>query len=179
MRIILIVVGAVLAAALVTLPLPPSPPTAPAAASAAGREVGDATTLRATVLRLHNRSRVRAGVVPLRQKARLREAAQRHAQHMVAAGFFGHTAPDGSGLVDRFVRSGYIRAGTAFAVGENLWQTEGPVTPQAAMRSWMRSPRHRANVLEPRFRDIGIAAVAGVPSGRAGRTYVVVFGVRP
>jgi uncharacterized protein YkwD len=43
----------------------------------------------------------------------------------------------------------------------------------------MRSPGHRANILDSAYRDIGVGVVLGVPvSGAAGATYTVEFGVR-
>lgn len=52
------------------------------------------------------------------------------------------------------------------------------MTPGSTVAQWMRSPGHRANILSPRFRDIGISIVAGGPDGAGSRTYTVVFGVR-
>jgi uncharacterized protein YkwD len=43
----------------------------------------------------------------------------------------------------------------------------------------MASPDHRANILKPRFREIGIAIVVGAPVGGVARaaTYATEFGV--
>jgi uncharacterized protein YkwD len=47
------------------------------------------------------------------------------------------------------------------------------------MKAWMHSPGHRANVLKPGFRELGVGVVARVPvGGAAGATYTVDFGVR-
>jgi uncharacterized protein YkwD len=48
--------------------------------------------------------------------------------------------------------------------------------------AWMRSPGHRANILNARFREIGVGIAQGAPRG-AGRTvragtYATEFGVR-
>ena len=71
-------------------------------------------------------------------------------------------------------RMGYIPSGRAWAVGENLAWGTGPLgTPAAIVRAWMNSPGHRANILDPRFRQIGLGIVAGNPAGRgrSGATY--------
>jgi hypothetical protein len=57
-----------------------------------------------------------------------------------------------------------MRSARSWVVGENLvWGTEELSTPQALVTAWMNSPPHRENLLKPRFREIGIAAVAGTP----------------
>jgi uncharacterized protein YkwD len=46
------------------------------------------------------------------------------------------------------------------------------------VRAWMDSPGHRTNILNRRFRDIGIGIVVGTPSGPGGATYTTDFGTR-
>ena len=43
---------------------------------------------------------------------------------------------------------------------------------------WMRSPGHRANILSPTFRAIGIGIANGTPSRDSGATYTTDFGRR-
>ncbi|WP_167880618.1 CAP domain-containing protein [Nocardioides guangzhouensis] len=58
-------------------------------------------------------------------------------------------------------------------VGENV--AYGYPTGRATVRAWMNSPGHRANILEPRYRRMGLAA----RKGSDGRWYVSqVFGRR-
>ena len=58
-------------------------------------------------------------------------------------------------------------------VGENV--AYGYPTGRAVVRAWMNSPGHRANILEPRYRRMGLAA----RKGSDGRWYVSqVFGRR-
>ena len=51
--------------------------------------------VRAAVLCLHNRERGERGLPPLREHAKLRQAAAGHSADMVARGFFAHDAPGG------------------------------------------------------------------------------------
>jgi uncharacterized protein YkwD len=44
------------------------------------------------------------------------------------------------------------------------------------VRGWMNSAGHRANILAPSFRLIGIGIAKGTPSGSAGATYATDFG---
>ncbi|WP_342190492.1 CAP domain-containing protein [Paenibacillus macquariensis] len=54
------------------------------------------------------------------------------------------------------------------AYGENI--AAGQTTPEEVTRVWMNSPGHRANILDPRFTDIGVGYVAGTATSQY-RTY--------
>jgi len=77
---------------------------------------------------------------------------------MARRNYFAHTDPDGH---DPFWH--LQQAGIAFtSAGENI--AEGQPTPEAVMSAWMNSPGHRANILNPTYRSIGIGVVQG-PEG--------------
>lgn len=83
----------------------------------------------------------------------LSEMARVYSRRMRDEGFFGHVDPQGGGLVDR------LRvAGIGFSVvGENLANVGGVSDPAAvAHQMLMENPAHRANILDPRFTEIGI-----------------------
>jgi uncharacterized protein YkwD len=67
-------------------------------------------------------------------------------------------------------------------VGENLAYATGDATPARVVAAWMASPDHRENILEPEFRDSGIAVAAAVPAsvadGLPSGLYAQEFGVR-
>src|SRR5262249_17564631 len=71
----------------------------------------------------------------------------------------------------------------AWSAGENLlWATSG-ITAQQALRLWMGSPGHRANILNGRWREIGIsarsfAAAPGTYHGGAVTIITTDFGAR-
>jgi uncharacterized protein YkwD len=50
----------------------------------------------------------------------------------------------------------------------------------AVFEGWMNSAPHRANILDPGFRDVGVGVARGYPMGaNAGSaTYTVDFGAR-
>ena len=141
---------------------------------------GNLKRVRRAILCLHNKVRAQHDLPPLRQSARLRRAATGHSKDMVAAGYFEHTSPDGTTMVERILASDYVRRDQGWMLGENLaWGTGSLGTPRGAMKAWMNSPGHRANVLKRGFRELGVGVVARVPgSGEAGATYTVDFGVR-
>jgi uncharacterized protein YkwD len=142
---------------------------APAAAAACPDADVEAASLGESQLEdavvcLINERRDNAGAPPVRVHPRLRHAAVNHSDHMVGAGFFGHTAPNGSGFVDRIESSGYTRGARRWLVGENLvWGTSTRSTPESLVQSWMESPPHRANLLRGQFREVGVGVRRGTP----------------
>jgi uncharacterized protein YkwD len=136
--------------------------------------------IRTAILCLHNKVRAEHGIPSLRENKRLRKAALAHSKDMVRDGFFEHTTPEGTTMVDRILRAKYVREDQGWALGENLaWGTGSLGTPRGAVDSWMDSPGHRENLLRRAYRDVGIGIVLGVPvSDAAGATYTVDFGVK-
>ncbi len=68
-------------------------------------------------------------------------------------------------------------------MGENLLWSTGGLDASHALALWMKSPGHRANILTPRWREVGLSAVsvAGAPGVFGGRDVVIItsdFGVR-
>ena len=139
--------------------------------------------VRTAVLCLHNAERVRHGLPRLSENPRLRRAAARHTAHMVEARFVDHTTPTGSTMVDRIRRAGYTSGARGWSIGENIaWGSGRLATASQIQRSWMKSPGHRANILQGAFREIGIGIETGVPvqfsASQSGATYPADFGVR-
>lgn len=130
---------------------------------------------------LHNQQRAAHGLPPLRWSSLLARAAEGHSRDMVANVFFSHDSPDGRSPGDRIDSVGYLPSDAAWAYGENIAWGSGPYsTPASIMRGWMESPGHRANILDRRFRDLGLGLVTGAPRldllGAA--TYTADFGYR-
>jgi uncharacterized protein YkwD len=173
---------AALAAAMVAVPA-----AAPATASAACKnrnahpaETGNAK-IRAATLCLLNRRRAAHDRRKLRHNARLARAARAHALDMVRRDYFAHTAPGGVSFVDRIMRQDYVNPGEGWTLGENLaWGSYQLATPKSIVRSWMHSPGHRANILNPKFREIGVGVVTGAPEPGTenAATYSTSFGTR-
>jgi uncharacterized protein YkwD len=115
----------------------------------------DLEQVRAEMLTRVNTERAAAGVPPLLPDPRLDEAAQHHAEDMLARSFYNHSSPDGTSPVTRTRKSGY--AGRV--VGENI--ARGPFAVQEVMSNWMGSTEHRRNLLLPVFTHLGIGVVVG------------------
>jgi uncharacterized protein YkwD len=120
---------------------------------------------------------------PLRVNLRLNAAAREHTLQMARDGYFAHDSADGSAFWKR-IQSFYPSSAWAFwSVGENLLWASPEVTPARALRLWLASPEHRANLMNPRWREIGVGAVheAAAPGVYQGRDVTIVttdFGVR-
>jgi uncharacterized protein YkwD len=115
-----------------------------------------------------NRVRHAHGLRPVVPSPRLHRAARTHSADMLARGYFAHTSPTGSTLLDRIVHSGFITIG-AWQAGETLaWGTGTYGSPAGVINMWMHSPEHRAIVLSPAFRFVGIGRAQGTFLGHPG-----------
>jgi len=124
---------------------------------------------------LINEERTSRGLRAVQPNASLRQAAAGHSKEMVDQGYFEHTSPAGLTFSERILDTGYTRNARSWLLGENLVWGSGPLsTPQALVTAWMNSPPHRENLLRARFREIGIAAVAGTPESKSDATGVTV-----
>jgi uncharacterized protein YkwD len=120
----------------------------------------NAARVRAATLCLINAQRTRYGDRPLTENAMLDRAAVLHSLDMAQRHYFEHVDPDGVGPDARIMRQGY----PPILVGENLAWAETFKSPPAVIVSlWMKSPGHRANILEPRYREIGIGMAYQAP----------------
>ncbi len=106
------------------------------------------------MLRLVNRERVSRGLRPLVMDQTIRQVARDHSVDMFRRGYFAHVTPDGVTPFDRMKRGGvrFALAGENLAFARNV---------EIAHTGLMNSPGHRANILRPQFRRIGIGAAAG------------------
>src|SRR3954447_24093615 len=135
----------------------------------------------AAILCLVNGERSDAGLPALASNDLLAKAATGMCGRMVAEHFFAHETPDGKNVVDRVEPTGYIPNSGDWVVGENLaWGSGALSTPQAILNGWMKSPGHKANILAPDYKDIGLSACQGSPSTdlSGGTVYVNDFGAK-
>lgn len=164
----------------------------PTAASAAGTTCADANltptatnlvAVRNATLCLINAQRTHRGLKALITNTQLRRVAQSYSRTMVSDRFFSHVSPGGSTLSSR-VRLGtaYLAGARSFGLGEDIaFGTGNLCTPSKTVRMWMRSTLHRANILNPRYRHVGVGVAFGDPTGPddgASATYTADFGFR-
>lgn len=99
-----------------------------------------------------------ASAQPLVWDSRLAQAAAAHSQDMATRNYFSHTSPTGSTMVSRINATGYPWS----RIGENI--AAGYATVNAVVDGWMASDGHCANLMNPNFRDMGMACVASSTS---------------
>jgi len=150
-----------------------APATASAGCGGAGSspaKLGE-TGVRHTTLCLLNQQRAAHGLRPLRADRGLAKAALGHSKDMVAHRYFAHESRTGAPFSARLPRAGFR------VLGENIgWGSGSLATPRSMVRAWMHSAPHRHNILQRRYRYIGIGVVAGSPAGGSGATYSTDFG---
>lgn len=105
----------------------------------------------AILLALVNRSRAEAGLKSLQWDNRLADAANEHAQLMSAKGELSHQFPGEPDLANRLIPK--LRLDQA---GENVFYD---ASLKSAHEAFMKSPNHRANLLNPAYDSIGIGIV--------------------
>ena len=116
----------------------------------------------ASLLSVVNGVRADYGLRPLKVDVRLVRAARSHSATVLRTDRFAH------GAFDVRLRRHGVRGPL---LGENLaWGTGRRASASAVVRGWLASPSHRANLLRPGFRRIGIGAVTGAFAGYRGAT---------
>jgi len=144
---------------------------ASAAGPCAGKDLRPAAsnldTIRAATLCLLNQQRAAYGLNALTQNPRLTDASNAYSQEMIQRRFFAHVDPDGTALAQRLYSFGYlVDTMPDWLAGENIAWAQGSLsTPFNVVDAWMHSPDHRANILEARFREIGLGVALGSPVG--------------
>ena len=102
---------------------------------------------------------------------------------MANDGYFAHESSDGSVFWQR-IKAFYSPGGHRYwSVGENLVWASPNLTAKQAVKIWMKSPPHRANLLSSTWREIGLSAVysSNAPGDYRDRAATIVtadFGVR-
>lgn len=122
------------------------------------------------LIRLTNEKRLEAGLSPLQESPSLKGAAVAKASNMFEENYWAHFSPSGRDPWEFILGSGYK---FTFA-GENL--AKNFQNSQDVVAAWIASPTHRDNILNPRYKDIGIAVVEGVLNGQKTTLVVQMFG---
>jgi uncharacterized protein YkwD len=151
----------------IVLAAPFTPPATAQAGNAQARLLALVNQARAKPRRSGNASFAAAGPVQLNPTLQL--VASGHAADMARYNYFSHTSRDGDSMVERASRAGYPRR----AMAENI--AAGQLQADAAMKSWLDSPGHCANIMAPTFNEMG-AAFAVNSKSSMGIYWVQLFG---
>jgi len=104
---------------------------------------------------------------PLRWNDALTQAALAHSSDMATHRYFSHTEKNGSVVDDRASRAGYAWQ----RIGENI--AAGQKSVAEAVASWLDSPGHCANIMNPGFEEMGLAYAVNPQRGRVYWTQVL------
>jgi uncharacterized protein YkwD len=111
------------------------------------------TSSESSLLREMNRARAEHGLGRLSADTHLQRAARAHSKEMIVSNVFAHGA-FGSRMLQFNV--------TGKLAGENLaWGTGARGTAHGIVAAWLASPEHRANLLLPSFRRVGVGDLVG------------------
>lgn len=102
----------------------------------------------------------------------LSQAALAKGQDMFSDQYWSHTAPDGREPWVFIEQAGYVYK----VAGENL--ARDFMNTEDMMMAWMASPTHKANILNPKFKEIGIAVIDGKLNGFETTLVVQMFGTK-
>ena len=123
-----------------------------------------------SLVSLVNSSRSQAGLATLSTNGQLESAASAKAADMFLNQYFAHTSPQGKTPWDFIGATGY----SYVYGGENL--AIGYTDAGELHNAWMNSPSHRENIMNPNFREIGIASASGDYEGSPTTIVVQMFG---
>jgi len=121
-----------------------------------------------TLLDVTNQQRLNDQETGLTLDPQLSAAAQAKAEDMVAHDYWAHTSPDGKTPWSFISASGYQYQ----TAGENL--AYGFASAVDAVKAWMNSPEHRANILNVNYQNVGFG-IASSPNyhGKGPQTVIV------
>lgn len=122
------------------------------------------------LIELSNQQRQKMGFPALSENEALDKAAQLKAQNMFSENYWAHFAPSGKTPWDFILGSGYKFTYAGENLAKNFYSTEDVVS------AWMNSKTHKENLLNPKYKDIGIAVAEGVLNGQKTTLIVQIFG---
>ena len=129
-----------------------------ASASAKSSDVSERRGLETRLMEAVSQVRAEHGRVSLRFNPGLAAAAREHSTEMIEDGYFAH---DGAQLsYVRRLATYYPRSrGRGWRIGEILAWGSPTISAGEAITLWLRSPEHRATLLEGGWREIGVSAM--------------------
>lgn len=122
------------------------------------------------LIELTNIERQKMGLSLVSENDALDRAAALKAQNMFQENYWAHFAPSGKTPWDFILGAGYK---FTFA-GENL--AKNFTSSDDVVKAWLASPTHKDNLLNPKYKDIGIAVVDGTLNGQKTTLVVQEFG---
>jgi hypothetical protein len=124
------------------------------------------------VLKLTNAERTKAGLSLFKINVKLSASAGFKVKDMFYSQYFAHESPSGITIGDLAASVGY----EFIAIGENL-ALGNFENDEDLVNAWMNSPGHRENILNPKYKEIGVAVAKGTFEGKTTWMAVQHFGL--
>lgn len=131
---------------------------------------GEARAIAKNIIVISNTERSRLHLSNVYENETLNKAAEQKLKDMFSKNYWDHTGPNGETAWDFIKESGY----TYLLAGENL--ARGFPSSTETVKAWMDSPTHRANILNNKFKEIGVAVGSGKIKGNLTTVVVQLFG---
>jgi len=129
-----------------------------------------ADVVQSTLIQYTNEERESLGLSALKENPVLTEAAYLKAKDMLEKDYFAHYSPEGVSPWYWFKNVGYKYK----IAGENL--AIGFLDSAEVNQAWLDSPSHKANIINPSFKEMGIAVLAGNFQDQETTVVVQMFG---
>lgn len=111
------------------------------------------------VLQQTNNERIKLGLVPLVFNSTLSKSAESKAADMFTNNYWAHTSPKGKTPWDFFIGAGYEYSVAGENLAKDFYDTDNLI------KTWMNSPTHKANIINPKYKEIGLGVVNGTLNG--------------
>ncbi len=106
-----------------------------------------------------NQQRANEGLPQLKFNSTLAKSAEAKANDMFQYNYWAHNSPQGKSPWDFFKSAGYQYVTAGENLARDFYDTD------TLLSAWMKSPTHRANIVSPKYQEIGIAVVNGTLNG--------------
>ncbi len=113
------------------------------------------------VIEQTNLQREKNGFSRLKENFKLDASATAKSEDMLKNQYFAHESPSRKKVSDLAIEEGY----DFLVIGENLALGDFK-DDQALVQAWMDSPGHRANILNSKYEEIGVAVIKGEYEGQ-------------
>lgn len=122
------------------------------------------------LIQLTNTERAKYSLPALRENSALDVAALAKAQNMFAEDYWAHYSPSGKDPWSFITGAGYKFSYAGENLARNFYNSSDVVN------AWMASSSHKENIVNPRYKDIGMAVAKGVLKGQQTILVVQEFG---
>jgi uncharacterized protein YkwD len=120
------------------------------------------------IFQLTNEARRKNGLSALEPDDMLTTMAREKSDDMAKRHYFSHTSPEGKTIIDHYDDEKPAKIGLLGKIGENIHMgqrndySDIKTSARVIVDSWMISPGHRKNILDPAYTHLGVGvAVKG------------------